>query len=85
MIARRVIMPVMVETISLMPVAIILRWVNLCGDDVFEHDQKIASLSFELSWVELNWTELQDPDLVSTQYGNDTQYNMFGPCNVYGV
>jgi len=35
--------------ISLMPVAIILRWVGLCGDDVCEHDQPIASLSFELN------------------------------------
>jgi len=56
-------MPVMVETILLMPVVIIhedLHWVRLCGDDdVCEHDQKIASLSFELCW-----TELKDPDLV---------------------
>jgi len=52
MIAHHIRVPVMVDTISLMPVAIIhedLRWVGLCGDNVFEHDQKIASLSFELS------------------------------------
>jgi len=81
MIPHHIRVPVMVDTISLVPVSIIhvnLHWMGFCGDDVCEHGQKISSLSFEF---ELSWTELQDTNLVYAILKWNTI--MFGPCNVY--